>query len=334
MIEPTTEYAKESLHETPNYQPKEYDTVVIYHGGCPDGLMAAWTFTQLNEEDQKKYGTIYYHYVFERCFAKDTYMPDLTNKYVFIVDYSYPKDTILEIAEKAKHVTVLDHHETAQKDLSDLCNSCENTISTNYTNYTIVFDMDRCGAEITWEFMFGDKKSAPWWMVHIRDRDLWLWSHPDSQAFGSALSDLGFKFESIDLINSFDALQKEAFIKRGNTIIEFQDREISAISKAAVLVEFEGHMVYAVGSLRYRSEVGNFLAKKPDCMFSLMYNYNLEKNEWWISLRGIKENGLNLSEIAARHGGGGHPLACGFTYKGNLSDILKVIPAKTGFSDE
>ena len=53
-----------------------------------------------------------------------------------------------------------------------------------------------------------------------------------------------------------------------------------------------------------------------------MYRYKAEWKEWWVSMRGNKDKGIDLVPIAKKYGGGGHPLAAGFTFKGDISGLL------------
>lgn len=285
-----------------------YKTVVIYHGGCPDGLAAAWVFTNLTAE--AGFGPIYYHYTSERDFDKDNRMPDLRGKQVYIVDYSYPRAILQRISGIARGVVVLDHHETAQKELSK-----------PIPGVLCVFDMSRCGAEISWDYIMVGR-GRPWWFQHIRDRDLWIWEHPDSYAFGAALMDKGLSFETLNTINAMNDQERADFIQYGRNLVLFQTKEITSLCRSAQLVCFEGYPVNTLNCIKYISDVGNQLCKKPECKFAFIYRYDMIQHMWYISLRGVAESNINLSLIAKKYGGGGHPLAAGFTYKGNLNDII------------
>lgn len=284
----------------------KYDTVVIYHAGCADGLAAAWSFRQTD-----KFGPIHFHHAFERSFKKDKKFPDINNKDVYIVDYSYPRDELIAMRSVAKSLTILDHHKTAMADLTPPIDGV-NTI----------FDMKKCGAEITWEFLHGDTP-APWWLHHIRDRDLWDWKYTESKYFSAMLSDMGICFESLDAIDAISEEERIHFYNKGKSLIEFQNKEIIALCKFAQLVMFENQPVFAVNSVRYRSEIGSELAARPECKFSFVYRHDINTNEWWISLRG--KGGIDLGIVAKKYGGGGHPDAAGFSYKGNIYDILTPI---------
>ena len=82
-------------------------SMCIYHGNCADGFGAAWVV-------RKALGEIDFH--------PGKYQeppPDVTGKDVVMVDFSYKRPVLLEMAEKANSILILDHHKTAAEDLLD-----------------------------------------------------------------------------------------------------------------------------------------------------------------------------------------------------------------------
>jgi oligoribonuclease NrnB/cAMP/cGMP phosphodiesterase (DHH superfamily) len=280
------------------------DVIVIYHAKCPDGLTAAWCLKKLG-----------YHCIFhptnERELKNDAQMPPLNKKNIYILDFSYSRDDLAYLAKVANSVVVLDHHSTAAEALKEKIHGVE-----------CVFDMNRCGAEITWDY-FMPTVARPWWFKHIRDRDLWEWKHPHSKSFGALVFERGLTFETLDFVDSLDPQGQQDFINRGTELLRFQENEVQRLVQHAQLVKFQGHRVYCLESLNYRSECGNVLASRSDCEFALLYSFDVHKKEWLISLRGVAEKEIDLSKIAESLGGGGHRLACGFKYKGSLSDLIE-----------
>ena len=101
--------------------------ICIYHGNCADGFGAAWVV-------RKALGDI--------AFVAETYQnppPDVTGKDVIMVDFSYKRPVLLEMAEKAHSILILDHHKTAWNDLIDLP-----------TTIRAIFDMNRSGAMLAY----------------------------------------------------------------------------------------------------------------------------------------------------------------------------------------
>ena len=276
------------------YQPADYDIVVLYHAGCPDGLASAWVFTQFARTD------IYYQYV-HRDYNID-HLPDLTDKHVYIVDFCYPVDILQDIRHDAASLTILDHH------ISEL----------KIDAVATVIDPTRCAAEIVWDYLFPAAKQ-PWWFIHIRDKDLWEWSHQHSRAFSAAMSGMELSFETLDSIHNMNSAARHKFIRSGYVALEFQAKEIVALCNFAEYVNFEGYRVYAVNALRYRNEVGESLAAMPNCDFVLLYRYVIRLDVWIVSLRGTGK--VNLCEIAQKYNGGGHICAAAFS----CHDISKIL---------
>lgn len=78
----------------------------IYHGNCFDGFTAAWAVW-------KRFGNNVDF--FEGHYGVEP--PDVTGRDVIIVDFSYKRPVLMEMAKVARTIFVLDHHKTAAEDL-------------------------------------------------------------------------------------------------------------------------------------------------------------------------------------------------------------------------
>lgn len=313
--EPLLATVKDAPQRENKWQPREYDTVVIAHANCPDGVVSAWCFTKCS-----KLGSIYYYFTAERDFSKDVRMPSLKNKNVYIVDYAYPRDTLEKINKEAKSIKVYDHHKTNLEELKDLpyC----------------VFDLDKCGAEITWNEIYklenglvGDVHiiPRPWFFKHIRDRDLFEWKHQDSRAFGAALQRDGLRLHVIEKYAQMTPKQQQELFARGRTILACEKAMYEAAADRAEKVTIDGLPAYALNIPIWQTECGEELYNRdPKIQIAIMYSYSIADDMWRFSMRALKTSNVDLSVIAKRYGGGGHPTACGFTYKGALTDIIKI----------
>lgn len=138
--------------------------LVIYHGNCPDGFTAAWVAAKALG-DVELYAASYN--------TEPPYDLCPPSRAVYIVDFSYPRAMLEKLREGRRlghgRVIVLDHHKTAEADLRGL-EDC-------------VFDMNRSGAGITWDY-FHSSKPRPWIVDYVEDRDLWRFKLPDSEAVG------------------------------------------------------------------------------------------------------------------------------------------------------
>src|SRR5271168_4499839 len=129
----------------------------IYHGNCADGFGAAWVV-------REALGDVDFH---PGVYSEPP--PNVAGREVYIVDFSYKRPVLLEMAKVAEGITVLDHHKTAADDLKMLP-----------ANVDSVFDMEHSGAILAWDYWFADKPS-PLLLRHIEDRDLWRFLLPGTR---------------------------------------------------------------------------------------------------------------------------------------------------------
>lgn len=263
--------------------------LVLYHAGCFDGFCAAWLVHRAYPNAE---------------FCPVNYgqePPDVDGRNVWIVDFSYKRPTLLKMNESAASLLVLDHHKTAKADLEglDFCH----------------FDMDKSGARMTFNYLCsidaatgGVTSDGSWLVDYTEDRDLWRWKLPDSKEINAALRCYPMEFDVWDRLhvrNTFD-LKHE-----GRAILSYQSKLIESHVRHAAEVEIMGHRVLCVNCTcaDLTSEIAGELAK--DRPFGVCW-FESDKNERIYSLRS-RDNGIDVSEIAKAHGGGGHKNAAGFT---------------------
>jgi len=85
----------------------------------------------------------------------------VTDREVWFVDFSYKRPVILEMSAKAKSITILDHHKSAEADLVELPE-----------NVSVKFDMEKSGARLAWD-CFHPAEDIPMLVNYVEDRDLW-----------------------------------------------------------------------------------------------------------------------------------------------------------------
>lgn len=258
---------------------------VIYHSPCADGHTACWVARKFVNEIGIQKDVIYHPTNY------GTQPPDVSGRQVIIVDFSYPRELLLDLHAKALDLIVLDHHKTAQKDLEglDFC----------------TFDMHRSGAGLAWDYFFPDRQRH-WLINYVEDRDLWNWKLPKSREVSAALDSFTQTFEVWDEISNYTP---EYMASEGVGILRYESRTVESISKDAREVELGGHKVLAVNSASVHSALGNRLAEgRP---FGVVWRQKSD-GKFVYSLRS-KENGLDVSEIAKSFGGGGHRSASSFT---------------------
>lgn len=261
-------------------------TLVLYHGNCYDGFGAAWCAWS-KFEDEADYKAVNYGDKFpEEIYNYDT---------VYILDFSFPRAKLLEIADKVNKVVLLDHHKTAEEDLRDLV----------HPNLEIVFDMNRSGTGITSDYFFRDRSK---FINCIEDRDLWRFKYPETKFIHAALVSYPFDFN----VWSYLSKNTPKLAAEGEILIRMEDSLVAKICSKSWIRDLAGYKVPTVNTTAHWSEVGHYLLDKyPEAPFASCFT-EFEDNFMW----SLRSNGdFDVSTIAKQFGGGGHKNAAGFRIK-------------------
>ena len=263
---------------------KNSKPLCIYHGNCADGFAAATIMRMYNPEMEFFPG------------IHGEYPPDVTDREVIMVDFSYKKHILDFLASKAKSILILDHHKSAEKDLKELP-----------SNVATIFDMTKSGAMITWEHCFPCKE-PPRLLLHIQDRDLWKFELEYTREIQAALFSYPYDF---DLWESFfrDNEIIERLFMEGCSIERkhFKDiEELLSVTKRKMTI---ANIEIPVANLPYTmsSDAGHIMSQNAP--FAACYYDTPHQRRF--SLRSSKD-GMDVSEIAVLYGGGGHKHAAGF----------------------
>jgi oligoribonuclease NrnB/cAMP/cGMP phosphodiesterase (DHH superfamily) len=260
--------------------------LVIYHGNCQDGFTAAWAVWKVHP-DWEFYPGKY----------QET-PPDSTGRDVYFVDFSYKRPVILEMAAKAKSITILDHHASAEKDLVDLPG-----------NVIVNFDLEKSGARLAWEW-FHPGKPVPQLLIRVEDRDLWRFHYPDSKEISTFFFSYDYNFKSWDWLMGLGEKPEELEKMQGygSVILRKQAKDIDELLQNKYFAQIGGHIV-PVANLPYTlcSDAGHILAQGQP----FGATFYLDGKSAIFSLRST-DDGIDVSEVAKQYGGGGHKHAAGF----------------------
>ena len=294
--------------------------ICIYHGKCADGFTAAysiWKWHQWTKETSYKWE--FYAGVHGQPFSHP--LEYLDGRDVFIVDFSYGREVIIEMCKHAKHVFILDHHKTAIERLQGL----------NIVNLVTVFDLDRSGAGITWDYFNWDYGARPALINYVEDRDLWKFELPHSREFSSMLFSYEYSFELWDEI--FEGLETDTypdasyfttFVAGGAAIDRKHLKDIRELLDVCTRhIAIGNWRNVPVANLPYTlaNDGANMLSK--GVAFGASYYINKDGNRIW-SLRSDKD-GVDVSAIASKFGGGGHYHAAGFQSADSDAAVKTVI---------
>lgn len=280
----------------------------IYHGGCDDGFAAAWCVRNRLGDDVEFYPGVY---------QKEP--PPHEGRDVIFVDFSYKAPVLHEMAAKARTILILDHHKTAQEDLASLPPPLEGPYNPNAMEawqrecnspnaMHALFDMERSGAAIAWDYFVGGPR--PQFIEYIQDRDLWRKQLPHGDEFTIALRSYPQDFGTWDL---FIGAGAEMLIEEGHAIQRYYRLRVEELKRSAYVAQLGGHEIWIANAPYFAaSEVAGELAEHG-LAFGACY-FEVEAGRFQYSLR--SRGDFDVSSVARLFGGGGHKAAAGFTTTG------------------
>jgi uncharacterized protein len=259
--------------------------VVIYHGDCFDGFTAAWAFRELQPDRPA---------AFVAAKHGDT-PPPIAGQDVYILDFAYPRATLLEIEREANSLLVLDHHLTAQADLEGLP-FCE-------------FDMNRSGAGITWDHFARQGQERHWLVNTVEDRDLWRFRYGDQTRHAMAyIATIPMTFEAWDELAEGGI---DRVIEKGAAIQAYIDSYGRTATQQAVIRNVGGYEIPLINITPQNASdhIDRLIGMYPDHPFAASF-FLRNDGRWQFSLR--SRGSFDVSAVAKRYGGGGHRNASGF----------------------
>lgn len=271
-------------------------SLCIYHGFCDDGFAAAWCVRRAIPDAE------FYPGVYQQE------PPDVTDRDVVLVDFSYPRPVLLRMAERARSVLVLDHHKTAAEDLAGFPEPEPfGTWLDAPPSVVALFDMGRSGAGLTWDYL-NRGRPRPRFLDYIEDRDLWRRQLPGGDLFTIALRSYPQDFQVWD---ELVAAGPAPLIAEGRSIHRYYRLRVEEIKRSAYKSQMCSYGCWVANAPYFAaSEVAGELCERPGGFFGACY-FEVGKGRWQYSLR--SRGDFDVSEIAKVFGGGGHKNAAGFT---------------------
>lgn len=282
--------------------------LVIYHSNCVDGFSAAWVFHYISGITNRRFE--YHKGVYGEA------LPDVDNRVVYVVDFSYKRDKMFELRDRCANLIWIDHHISAAK---ELLTGDEDDIQFNSSKIDVLFSLEKSGATLTWEYWknaLGDSfpEERPLLLGHIEDRDLWKFKLPRTEEISANLFSYEYTFENWDKLMFLDEAKLLSFSVAGAAISRKHHKDIAELLKVCKRFTEIGGIYVPVASIPYTmtSDAGHKMAKEfaDGGYFAACYWDTEEARKF--SLRSC-ENGMNVSIIAQKYGGGGHKHAAGFS---------------------
>lgn len=222
---------------------------------------------------------------------------------VIIVDFSLSAEDMLRIA-KTKELIWIDHHQSALEKLG--------SISMAWDGYR---DTSQAACVLTWRYFY-PQEEVPKAVILIGDRDIWRWEERDTGAFNEGLFQEYSQPDNDKLWKPLLAGDRKAvqkIIDHGEVLLEARLRRIRGeVNHYGFPVVFEGHRTLTIN----RRGNGDLGARIREEGYTLAYCYvdNLQNGQLktFVSLYADE---VDVSKIARKFGGGGHPGASGFSFE-------------------
>lgn len=276
------------------------DVVLIYHGGCPDGVASAIVAMDILGKDLKIVAGQYARSISEENI-------DLEDKTVILCDFSYPLDQMKEIVNKARYVVFLDHHKTPLESLKNLLSE-PNVFAFASTHYS--------GASLTWQF-FNPGKEAPLFIQYIEDGDLYKFVLPDSRDIVKGLHtilDKKIGANSFLLRNSLFNDQFQQIKQIGEKINSEAKRNAKNIIKhgrmTATAYDHTFPLINATPD--HTNLIGELIYTTENVPFVMIYTILANRVKISFRSNNVDIDVANLAERICTSGGGHKTAAAGF----------------------
>ena len=348
MEQRSTVFRSEAVLKARNIFPVQDVEVIFYHGSCMDGVFAAACVRKALEHLRDVPECIAVHHnsvdIASMCIiARD--------KNVAMIDFSVSRDNCERIKNVAKNFFVLDHHETAQKNLVDCEYACidqEYSGAVLAAGWVAVSDMEKNSDDHLAE------SCVPTYADYVGDRDLWRFQLPYSRAIHAAMETAMEKItleNAMAIVNHTSGMTDnetasyfESLATMGTQILDTRTSIIESTMRNAVvntLGESEIRVAFLCTSVMV-SETGDYLLNNSidnsgePADVAVLWWYQENKKKTGFSFRSKKRPDgtyIDVSKVAAHFKGGGHVHAAGArAIEGPPADVRTLVTEymKTG----
>lgn len=322
------------------------DTYVLYHDKCIDGYTSAWVTERalVNQGRQPTLMAVDYKSEPKKDIGR------FEGSDLYLVDISFPVETLRVLAEHANSITLIDHHKHRMEEIIQALQD-ENPIE----NLKVCYDPNKCGASLCWNFFTGENESLPYFIRVVEDWDVHRLELPNTTeyidwilSFPMTLNNWDYILKKLEDDRERVLVEAKAISRRVDTDVE---RNIDAYVQMLEL-EFKGEEFkeYQVEidhtdlmnnrKIGLDSGGGGFFYEEsyfgvsigipcvqsshilvtrtckalknryPESPFVSAFSFT-EKG-LYISLRSYKDTDYDVSAVARAYGGGGHRNAAAF----------------------
>lgn len=267
--------------------------MILFYDRDPDGICACHVFKENgNLKDSYK----------EQYIPGDRSKPFPHNKIqkdeiVIFTDYCASKEDIKKILSKTKEVYLIDHHISTIEDLKEF-------------KLKGIQDINYASCELMWKFCKGEKE-IPKYIKMLGDFD--CWREDKEEGYKLALALQTFDLNPDSPIWGMAKSKLNTLLTVGGAIYQYIQKEFKDKQDKIFSLKFEGLDCLAInhndrGAWCFESHPDK---DKKDALLSFHWDGN---GNYSISLYAVKD-GVDVSKIAKKYGGGGHVKAAGFRSK-------------------
>lgn len=290
--------------------------IVLYHSDCTDGFTAAFLMHLYFKETEQEYELVPAKY--NKPIEKD-----LTNKNVYIVDFSFEPKIVAGFANSAKSIVLLDHHLSAAKQYGGygIFKDYFGDIFENVCPIDIRIQEEYSGAGLVYNYLreleteharlpFLHNPRIKDFVEAVQDYDLWRFALEDTKIYHELIQMLPRKIESWEEV--FIDESDEAFYERLDISQHHYDAKQNMAERFASkhqIIELCGHRIPIVNSPAvFADRVCEMLYQE----YPFAISFVASSEELYCSLRSKRGHGIDVSEIAQLFGGGGHKHSSAF----------------------
>lgn len=268
--------------------------MIVIYDNDPDGCCAAFCVAKAIKEKIYKVNESRISFMagdYGKSFPFQKVIPGET---VVILDFSIPPEDMAKLFEMGCIVIWCDHHISAIEQYKDLLNSIGGIQDTNY-----------CSAALAFKYFF-NIDTLPDFVALVDDFDRWVWQYK-AKTWHFILG-----IQTVDLnpiTGDWENIIKDIspYIEKGKVVDAYQRRFFKENHENLFMTEFEGQPTL-VANTHGR---GNFVfLGHPDydkAVIRMIYYRTGDKFKF-----SIFSSKVDVSKIATKYGGGGHPGAAGF----------------------
>ncbi len=219
-----------------------------------------------------------------------------------MVDYSLPPDDMRRLRDGWDLVWV-DHHKTSLVLLGEEKADVPGERS-----------LEAAGCVLTWQTFFPDQQ-LPRAVALIGDRDIWRMAFPETRAFSEGLYRSDFAPSNDQLWRPLlddDQSEVQQLIDRGGLLYDARMHDIrDIVARYGFETSFEGYRTLAVNH-NGTGDMGEYIRQQG---YELAYCYvEVVRDGRLQTSVTLYSDQMDVSQLARKHGGGGHPGAAGFQF--------------------